>query len=110
MSKCHKCGTAYTNRGGPSLECDCGRKIDLSRVGEDDQAAAVMVETMRKATERMKAHDAAGLTAMVFGVGAAIHRAKGIARALGLKEAEDAAETLFVLVRDALERGYRGRQ
>ena len=28
MATCDKCGTDYTDRGGPSLECDCGRKVD----------------------------------------------------------------------------------
>lgn len=110
MATCHKCGTNYTNRGGPSLECDCGRKTDLARIASDDQASAVMVETMRKATERIKAHDITGLCAMVFGVGAAMHRAKDIALTIGMQEAADAADSLFQLVRDALDRGYKEAQ
>lgn len=107
MSKCHKCGTDYTNRGGPSLECDCGRKIDLGRVGEDDQASARMVETMNKAVELIKAGNIADLCAMTFGVGAAIGKARFLARRAGLTDGVNGADRLYELVRDALQSGFR---
>lgn len=108
MATCDKCGTDYTNRGGPSLECDCGRKVDLGRIGQDDQASAVMVDAMRAATERMKNGDIAGLCALAFGIGSAMRRAGHVAKATGFRDAAEAVDSLFQLVRNAMESGYKG--
>lgn len=107
MATCSKCGTDYTNRGGPSLECDCGRKVELDRIAREDQASGVMVDSLEAAAKRIMRGDVQGLCGMAFGIGAALRRTHDMAASRNHAEAMKATDELYNLVRDALASGWR---
>lgn len=107
MATCSKCGTDYTNRGGPSLECDCGRKIELEEIARQDQSSGVMVDSLEAAAKRILRGDVQGLCGMAFGIGAALHRTREMAAKRNHAEAMKAIDELYNLVRDALASGWR---
>lgn len=110
MATCSKCGTDYTNRGGPSLECDCGRKVDFSRLSTEDQASARMLETMEKVVTLLRAQDIQGVCSIAFGIGAALaemrKRASMSNNADVFMQARQATDDLYKLVSDALKAGW----